>query len=80
MYKDYVSEFTSFMDRYLQEHPEAAKEQLRDWDDDWHPRMDLEAVNKEQEDVVPDDGYGFAWTAWRTKPSGTRSSGTASAK
>ena len=77
MGKAYVSEFTEFMDRYLQAHPEVVKEQIRDWDDDWHPRTDLEALDKEPEDIVPDDGYGFAWTAWRVKSPGPQSSGTA---
>ncbi|HEX5338087.1 MAG TPA: DUF3460 family protein, partial [Gallionella sp.] len=76
MSKGYVSEFSVFMDRYLHEHPEAAKEQCRDWDEDWHPRNDLEALDREQEDIAPDDGYGFAWTAWRLKPSSTKGSGT----
>jgi len=33
----------------------------------WSPKADLEAVNKEPEDIAPDDAYGFAWSVWHTK-------------
>ena len=68
MDKAYVSEFTVFMDHYLQVHPEVLEEQRRGWDFFWSPKAGLEAVNKELEDIVPDDAYGFSWSAWHTKP------------
>lgn len=38
MEKNYVSEFTVFMDRYLKEHPEVVKDQQHGWDIYWNPK------------------------------------------
>lgn len=64
---DYVSEFTVFMNRYLGEHPEAVEEQRRGWGSFWIPKTGLDAQEEADEDLVPDDGYGFSWSAWRAE-------------
>lgn len=63
----YVSEFTVFMNHYLEDHPEVVEEQRRGWAFFWSPKAGLEALDKEQEDVAPDDAYGFSWSAWHPK-------------
>ncbi len=65
----YVSEFTEFMDGYLKKHPEVVEDQQRGWNIYWNPKVDLAALKEAEENSVPDDEYGFAWLAWRVKPS-----------
>lgn len=59
MNKDYVSEFTLFMDRYLKEHPEVVEDQARGFDIFWHPRIDPGTPVNGNGIAVPDDHYGF---------------------
>ncbi len=62
MNRDYVSEFTRFIDTYLEQHPEVVEEQMRGWNADWHTEfIDLVAMQEAAEDGVPDDTYGFNW-------------------
>jgi hypothetical protein len=61
----YVSEFTLFMNRFLEQHPEVVKDQQRRWDFSWHPEIDLVAQQEAEEDRVPDDTNGFNWLAGR---------------
>jgi len=68
MDKSYVSEFTIFINRYLEEHPEVVEDQRRGWDIYWNPEIDLAALNEAKDDIVPDDSYGFSWSAWRVRP------------
>jgi len=65
MDRAYVSEFTLFMNRYLEQHPEVVKDQQRGWDFGWHPKIDLVAQQEAELDRVPDDTYGFNWFAGR---------------
>ena len=69
MNREYVSEFTAFMNRYLKEHPEAVKEQRRGWRIYWDHKIDEADLERAAKDSVPDDGYGFHWPAWRGQPS-----------
>jgi len=69
MNREYVSEFTGFMNHYLEEHPEEVKEQHRGWRIYWDHKVDLAEQERIVKDSVPDDGYGFHWPAWHGKPS-----------
>ncbi len=57
MDRAYVSEFTAFMDHYLEDHPEVVKEQMCAFNFFYYPKIDLEEL--ENEDIIPDDHYGF---------------------
>ena len=59
MEKSYVSEFTVFMSRYLQEHPEVVEDQQRGWNIYWNHAVDFEELKQVKEDRAPDDSYGF---------------------
>lgn len=59
MDKDYVSEFTAFMGHYLEEHPEVLEEQMHGYDFSFNRKIDREALDKANEDIAPDDHYGF---------------------
>jgi len=60
MDKGYVSEFTVFINCYLAEHPKVVEEKMRGWNFFWNPKIDPKALDKTNEDIVPDDHYGFA--------------------
>ena len=60
----YVSEFTHFIDGYLEAHPEVVRDQKTGRLIYWEKRVDLAAQEKAGEDSVPDDGYGFYNSAW----------------
>jgi hypothetical protein len=69
MNKDYVSEFTLFMNNYLKQHPEVVRDQQRGWDFGWHTAYIDEVAQREaEEDRVPDDTYGFNWMVRHDKP------------
>jgi hypothetical protein len=36
----YVSEFTLFMNQFLEQHPEVVKDQQRGWNFSWRPEID----------------------------------------
>jgi len=59
MEKGYVSEFTVFMSRYLQEHPEVVEDQQRGWNIYWNHAVNFEELKQVKEDQAPDDNYGF---------------------
>ncbi|HYP67378.1 MAG TPA: DUF3460 family protein [Thiobacillaceae bacterium] len=59
MEKSYVSEFTVFMNHYLEEHPEVVEDQQRGWNIYWNHEVDFEELKEAEEDRVPDDSYGF---------------------
>ena len=59
MEKGYVSEFTVFMNRYLQEHPEVVEDQQRGWNIYWNHAVDFKELKDVEEDREPDDSYGF---------------------
>ena len=60
MDKNYVSEFTVFMNGYLQAHPEVVEDQRRGWSIYWNHEVDFEELKEAEEDHVPDDGYGIS--------------------
>jgi len=67
MNKEYVSEFTAFMNHYLEDHPEVLKEQHRGWRIYWDHKVDLAEQEHLLKDSVPNDGYGFYSSAWHGK-------------
>ncbi len=74
MDKAYVSEFTDFMNRYLEEHPEVVEEQRRGWNFFWNPKVDLTPPEITKEYRVQNDSYGFSWSAWRAESLGVKKS------
>ncbi|MBI1890402.1 MAG: DUF3460 family protein [Burkholderiales bacterium] len=55
----YVSEFTQFMDKFLEEHPEAAKSQRIGWDIFWDHQVDPIELDRLGRDTVPVKGYDY---------------------
>ncbi|MEO8331666.1 MAG: DUF3460 family protein [Gallionella sp.] len=74
MGKAYVSEFTNFMNQYLEAHPEVVAEQRSGWESFWKRKAELRAPEKTRDDLAPDDSYGYAWSAWRVKAQGEKKS------
>ncbi|MFZ5523356.1 MAG: DUF3460 family protein [Pseudomonadota bacterium] len=67
MDKAYVSDFTKFIDQYLDEHPEVVEEQKQGWASFWQLKAEIRAPEISKDDIAADDGYGFAWSAWRAE-------------
>lgn len=63
----YVSEFTGFIDRFMKAHPEVVKDQWTGREIYWDKRVDFADEKKATEDWVPEDGYGFHYSAWLGK-------------
>lgn len=61
----YVSEFEQFINHFLEEHPEVAEDQRQGRQIWWDRKVDLAQEEKALEDSVPQDGYGFYYSAWR---------------
>jgi hypothetical protein len=49
----YVSEFEQYMDHFLEEHPDVVNEQRQGWNIHWDHKVDLEELEKANEDSVP---------------------------
>jgi len=67
MAKGYVSDFSKFMNQYLEEHPEVVEEKKRGWASFWLLKTEIRSPEKSKDDVAPDDSYGYSWSAWRAK-------------
>lgn len=67
MDRSFVSDYTLFIDHYLEEHPEVVEDQHTGRRIYWDKKVDLAALAKAEMDTVPDDGYGFHSPAWTTK-------------
>ena len=63
----YISEFTGFIDQYLKVHPEVVKDQWVGREIYWDKKVDFVDEKKAVEDQVPEDGYGFYYSAWLDK-------------
>jgi hypothetical protein len=59
MHQAYVSEFTHFIEHFMQEHPEEVVAQHAGWCAQWDPEVDLSDLVHPREQVVRDDQYGF---------------------
>ena len=55
----YVSEFTQFMDTFLQEHPDVIENERRGWYIFWDRHVDLGELKKAKEDSVPTKPYYY---------------------
>lgn len=62
--RGYVSEFTEFMDRYLEEHPEVVRDRSVGFGIYWNRKVDFKALGQAARERAPDDSYGFAYSAW----------------
>jgi hypothetical protein len=67
MDRNYVSDYTRFIDQFIQEHPDVLEEQRSGRLLYWDKRVDLVAQKKAETDTVPSDGYGFYNSAWASK-------------
>jgi len=67
MAKGYVSDFSKFMNQYLEEHPEVVEEKKRGWASFWQRKTEIRAPEITKDDIAQDDSYGYAWSAWRAK-------------
>lgn len=66
MDRSYVSEHTRFIDQFVQGHPEVLGDQHDGRLLYWDKRVDLVEQEKAGKDSVPDDGYGFYYSAWKS--------------
>ena len=55
----YVSEFEQFMDGYMASHPQAEQDRMRGWYIWWDHRVDLDQLDKQREDTVPEKPYHY---------------------
>lgn len=55
----YVSEFTRFMDDFLEHHPEVARSQQTGMSIFWDHEVDFEDMKKTGADSVPVRGYDY---------------------
>lgn len=60
----YVSEFTNFIDHYLEDHPEVVDDQWVGREIYWDKQVDFADQKHAEKDSVPEDGYGFSYAAW----------------
>lgn len=67
MDRSYVSDYTRFIDQFIQGHPDVLEEQRSGRLLYWDKRVDLVAQKKAETDTVPCDGYGFYNSAWASK-------------
>lgn len=63
--RQYVSDYTHFIDQFLEQHPEVVADQHDGRLIYWEKIVDLKAQARAEKDAVPDDGYGFYAAAWR---------------
>lgn len=64
MDRGYVSEFTRFMDHYLDDHPEVVADIKVGRRIYWDKLVDLKDLAKAEQDQVADDCYGFHSGDW----------------
>jgi hypothetical protein len=55
----YVSEFSQFLDSFLELHPEVPEDQRRGWYIWWDKDVDLKEEELEKSDSVPTPGYYY---------------------
>lgn len=74
----YVSDYTKFIRRFLEQHPEVADDQWTGREIYWDRRVDFVAQEQARSDSVPLDAYGFHYSAWN-RSSGKPTPGSDSA-
>ena len=55
----YVSDFTRFIDAYLQAHPEVRKSQRQGWRIFWERPVNVEEWRRALRDSVPEPAYHY---------------------
>lgn len=55
----YVSEFTAFLERYIEEHPDIREDQQRGWYIYWDRQPDTEQGKLAGKDTVPAKPYYY---------------------
>ena len=55
----YVSDFDQFLHGYLAAHPEVEQDRTRGWYIWWDHRVDLDELDKQRKDTVPDKPYHY---------------------
>ncbi len=55
----YVSEYEQFLDAYLAQHPDIVEDRQRGWYIWWDHRVDLDDLDKQRRDTVPDKPYHY---------------------
>jgi hypothetical protein len=58
-HEGYVSEFTGFIDKLLQRHPEYIEDQHRGWSIFWDKDVDLGELKIAEKDKVPVKPYRY---------------------
>ncbi len=64
MDRAYVSEFTCFIGHFIEDHPEVVRDQWTGREIYWDKEVDFSAQEQAVKDSVPEDGYGFLYSAW----------------
>jgi len=67
MNRGYISEFTTFINSYLEAHPEVVSDQWQGREIYWDRYVDFAAQEKARKDRVADDAYGFYGENWQAK-------------
>ena len=57
--RSYVSDFTRFIDQFLEAHPEERREQHRGWRIYWDKCVDLKTLRELEESEVPTPSYYY---------------------
>ena len=55
----YVSEFTRFIDQFIEQHPEVEKSQRHGWYIYWDHNIDLSELDRQKRDSVPAKPYSY---------------------
>ncbi len=62
--REYVSEFTRFMDSYLETHPDVMADQRQGRAIYWDKQVDLAEVSRAEKEAVPVDSYYYFGNPW----------------
>ena len=55
----FTSEFEQFLHGYLEQHPEVVEDRQRGWYIWWDHRVDLDELDKQRENSVPEKPYHY---------------------
>ncbi len=55
----YVSEFTEFIDQFIEQNPEVVKNQRRGWYIFWDHNVDLSELERAKKDSIPPTPYYY---------------------
>jgi len=63
----YVSDFTKFINQYLDEHLEVVEVKKQGYASFWQSKAEIRASEITRDAIAPNDSYGYVWSAWRAK-------------